>query len=477
METKTIKQNKLLLVYPNQKWLKDDLVTHWRNPPSSLCLLGAMVKDIVDVKIVDSNFYDLSENDFRAEIENYRPDYVGISVLTTEYADILDTATRIVKDVDRNIIVIAGGVHVTTRYLQVMENVNVDYACRGEGEHFLRELLLHLMGQGDMPKKGLIHRENGRVRVQEHVLVKDLTKLPWADYSLVKFEDYISQQPRYGPNRHPELPGTFIHVTRGCPIACSFCQVEKISGKIIRSRDAVDVVNELEFLNKHYGIKSITFQDDNLFLVKKTAKAIFKEMHNRNLQIKWLGGNVALFAIDEELLDLMQKSGCVGATVSIESGSKRVLREIVRKPLNLDEVPQKIALIKSRGIDITANFIIGFPGETWEEIRETIKFAETCNADYIRLFLAVPLPDTQLYKVAQKLNVLNFKDDEFTIDWRYSKIRSDEWTSQDISILRVYEWDRINFHPDRIQKVAEIWGCTVEALYEIRKKTRDALEF
>jgi radical SAM superfamily enzyme YgiQ (UPF0313 family) len=355
--------------------------------------------------------------------------------------------------------------------------MDIDYACRGEGEYLLRELLRYLMGQGEMPEKGLIYRDHGHIRIQEHALIENISRLPWPDYSLVNFKDYISKQPRYGPNRHPELPGTFIHVTRGCPIGCSFCQVEKISGKTIRSRDPVEVVNELQFLQKNYGIKSITFQDDNLFLVKKTAKAILREMVDKNLQMKWLGGNVALFAIDEELLDLMDKSGCEGATVSVESGSHRVLRDIVRKPLNLDDVPEKILLIKSRGIDVTANFIIGFPGETWEEIRETIKFAETCNADYIRLFLAVPLPDTQLYEVAQKLNVLDFKDDEITIDWRYSSIHSDEWTSRDISILRVYEWDRINFSPDRIQKVAKMWGCSIEELNEIRKETRDSLEF
>jgi radical SAM superfamily enzyme YgiQ (UPF0313 family) len=149
----------------------------------------------------------------------------------------------------------------------------------------------------------------------------------------------------------------------------------------------------------------------------------------------------------------------------------------VKKPIkNLDEIPDKIAMIKSRGIPVRAAFIIGFPGETWEEIRETIRFAENCNADYIKIFVAVPLPGTQLWDLAQSLNALYQGDGEYSIDWRHSKILSDEWTTRDVSILRAYEWDRINFAADRIEKTADLWGCSIEELKEVRKKTRDALE-
>ena len=62
------------------------------------------------------------------------------------------------------------------------------------------------------------------------------------------------------------------------------------------------------------------------------------------------------------------------------------------------------------------------------------------------------------------------------VDWRFSQLKSDEWTSKDVSALRVYEWDRINFAPDRIERTAEIWGCSVEELQRIRRETRNALQ-
>ena len=102
-------KKRLLLVYPNQRWLKTDVVTTWNLDPRLLCALGAMVIDIVNVKILDAQKYDLSRKQFKKEIEDHRPDYVGISVLTSEYGEILNIAADIVKSVDDNIIVSTTG--------------------------------------------------------------------------------------------------------------------------------------------------------------------------------------------------------------------------------------------------------------------------------------------------------------------------------------------------------------------------------
>ncbi|TSA57402.1 MAG: hypothetical protein D4R39_02440, partial [Methylophilaceae bacterium] len=73
---------KLLLTYPNQLWQKFDIVTTWVLNPATLCGLAAMVKDIVDIKVLDANYYNLTKEQFEAEIRSFQPDYVGISVLT-----------------------------------------------------------------------------------------------------------------------------------------------------------------------------------------------------------------------------------------------------------------------------------------------------------------------------------------------------------------------------------------------------------
>ena len=473
-------KKKLILMYPNLRWQKEDIVTTWHLNPTTLCLLAAMVRDDVELKIIDAQFYNMTREEFKNEVDAYRPDYVGISVLTSEYQDILDIASALVKSISDNIIVIAGGVHVTTMPEYVMNNKNIDYSVIGEGEYVLKGLIMYLNGEGRLPEEGLAYRKDGKVVIQKRSLVNDLTKLPRPAYDLVDFKLYTkSEQRSFNSQRPPEYPFVRMVTTRGCPFGCVFCQVDMISGKRVRARDPKDVVDELSFLKKEYNIRSVFFDDDNILMGKDDyAKKLFKLMIDRRLGLKWVGISVALFALTEELLDLMKESGCVEVNVAIESGNERVLREVVKKPIkDLKAVPDMIKKIKDRRISCIANIVIGFPGETWDEIRESISFAEHCGADYIKIFVAVPLYKTELYNLAMRMNLLECKDGFPTVDWRYGQIKSNEWTPKDISILRAYEWDRINFAPDRIEKVAGMFGVSKDDLKVIRKKTRDNLFF
>ncbi len=153
-------------------------------------------------------------------------------------------------------------------------------------------------------------------------------------------------------------------------------------------------------------------------------------------------------------------------------GNERVLKDIIHKPLTLDLAKEVIEKIKKRNIDLVANFIIGFPGETWDEIRETLKFAEEINVDYVRIFIATPLPNTELYKIAKEGGYLregfSFNKHLWTDGW----INTDEFTHKNLKILRAYEWDRINFKTKvKQEKTARMMRITLERLKEIRKKT------
>lgn len=472
---------RLMLTYPNQRWQQNrDTNTTWDLNPATLCLLAAVVKDFVDVKIVDAQFYNLSKDDFKNEIESFMPDFVGISLMTSEYQDTLDFASEIIKSVNPGIITIAGGVHVTTKFDYVMQNTNIDYAVRGEGEETLRALVQYLVGRASFPDKGVVYRDKEQIIVQDAVLVEDLSTIPLPDYSYIKLSDYLIKGGRFGPNRPPEYPAYRIVATRGCPFGCSFCQVELISGKNVRARSPEAIVDELMSIKNDYGIQSVIFEDDNLLMADKGqfAKKLFSLMIEKNLGLKWSAIAFAVFLLTDELLDLMAQSGCVGINIAVESGNKRVLSDIVqKKALDLDKVPDQIKKIKSKNMYCLANFIIGFPGETWEEIRETIAFAENCGADYVKIFVAVPLFGTKLYQTALEMGALKLNEGFPKTDWRYSQIDSNEWSAKDISILRAYEWDRINFAPHKIKKVSEIWGMDIKQLSEVRKQTRDSLTF
>ena len=193
--------------------------------PATLLLLAAMVKDLVEIKIIDAQFHDMSQEEFRQKVQDIRPDYVGISVMTSEYQDIVDITARIVKEIDKDIVTIVGGVHVTTKYEYVMRNNDIDFGVIGEGEYVLRNLILYLNNKALFPIEGLVYREDGKIIAQNRVLVENLLELTWPDYSMIDMKPYFNKGARFGPNRPPKFPYVKMVTTRGCPFGCSFAKL------------------------------------------------------------------------------------------------------------------------------------------------------------------------------------------------------------------------------------------------------------
>lgn len=474
---KAQKIKRVMLVYPNQRWLKYDLTTTWNLSPYALCLLAAMLQDKYEVKIIDAQFKNLTQEQFKAEIVSFRPDCVGVSILTSEYASILDAAVAIVKEVDRQIVTIAGGVHVTTQYGLVMENRNIDYAVRGEAERVLRDFLDHLNGDGPMPERGMLLRQpDGTLKALPPDLIEDLDALPMPNYDLVDYLAYANTGPRYGVDTINMFPYARVLTSRGCPIGCAFCQVESISGRKWRFRSPEKVVDELVMLKEKYGIKAFIFEDDNPFCSKERTRKMLRLMIERKVNLPWKAAGVAVVAMEEDIFELMAQTGCQMIGMAIESGNDRILKQVIKKPVDLDRVPVLIKAAQKNGIFVAGNFIIGFPGETWAEIRQTLRFAETCGLDYCKIYPANPLVGTRMFEMAKQMNAI--VGDENKVDWRYGRIKSDQFSPKDISVLRVYEWDRINFtDPAKRAKTAAIMGVSLEKLDEIRKATRDNLTF
>jgi len=196
-------------------------------------------------------------------------------------------------------------------------------------------------------------------------------------------------------------------------------------------------------------------------------------MIERGLTLPWVYSATAVFRLDTEMIDLMVESGCEYINVAIESGSERVTRDIVLKPLDYDHAKKMVAYAKKKGLFVAGNFIIGFPTETWEEIRKTINFAEEINVDYAKLFIAIPLRNTEMFDLAEKTDSIIMETYDADSMWSVGGlIKSKEWSADDLTILRAYEWDKINFsNPKKLEKIAKRMAITVEELNKIRRRT------
>ena len=139
----------------------------------------------------------------------------------------------------------------------------------------------------------------------------------------------------------------------------------------------------------------------------------------------------------------------------------------------LDKVPHILDLAKSLNFEIAANFVFGFPGETWDQIRDTCRYAERLNVDIVNFHLATPLPKTELMEICLRGGYLKSEDSGELFGYTRGVIQTPDFNPMELQILRAFEWDRINFpNPERKSRVAKMEGISVEELEEWRVRTR-----
>jgi len=473
------KKQKVLFLMPNFHWIDEDVNALWDLLPWNLCQIAAMVEDICDdVKIIDAYKDKLSKEELSKRIKEYNPDIVGMTVLMDQYGEAGHIASELVKNISKDIITVLGGVYATANTKRAIEDDNVDYIVLGEGEYVFRQIVGFYSGACDLPDRGICFtKDGGGLDHRGHAaFIKDLNLLPKPAYHLINFLDYAqSFNDRKSVDQPGEYPYARIITSRGCPEKCSFCQVPSLQGSYFRARTPDHVCDEIEWLKQEYGIKALIFDDDNMYTNPKRSKALFKRMIDRDLIMPWTSIATAVFRLDPELIDLMVESGCRYIDIAIESGTERVTRDIVLKPLNFDHAKKMVAYARKKGLFVAANFIIGFPTETWEEIRGTISFAEEINVDYAKIFIALPLRNTEMYDLAKRTNSIEVDTFDAETMWTVGGvIKSEHWSADDLTILRAYEWDRINFSdPKKLRRTADRMGISVDELNKIRRRTMD----
>lgn len=464
---------RVVLCVPNFRWISSDPNTMWHFLPYNLCLLASMVRDMCDVEIIDAHHSNMSHYDFKRKIQQINPDVVGITVLMDEYGQAGHYCAKLVKDVNAEITTVIGGVYATTNPDKVMEDCNIDYAVIGEGEYVFKDLIGYFMGCNPIPSKGICYRIGKDIIDTGHSeFIHELDKIPMPAYDLINFSKYANSAERKSVDAPRGYPYARVMTSRGCPFHCIFCQVGQISGKRFRERNADNVLDEIQLLKNKYGIKSIIFDDDNLLFNKQRAMKIFQGMIDKGLSMPWVMIATAAFELDEELLKVMKGSGCEYIDVAFETGTERILKQIINKPLNFEYAKSMVKLARGLGIFVTANFIVGFPTETWSEIRQTLAYAEEIDADYIKIFSPIPLRNTRLWDMCEKGGFFKKGFDANNVKWSTGQIETDEFSADDLTILRAFEWDRINFTSQKkLENICRMMRITAGDMDIIRKKT------
>lgn len=468
-------KKKICLVVPNFEWSGRPANTLYSFFPYGVSLLAAVLEKDYMVSIIDANIGHMTQLELEAAIRKENPWAVGVSVFADMFSQSGHTVTAIVKKINPEIITVMGGAYVTTNPKRVLKDANVDYIIIGEGEISLPGLFNALAAEWftALPAGAYGPDDEETALFERGSIPEDLDSLPFPAYHLLDFEIYNQNINQRFMSAAVTPPYARIITSRGCPQRCIFCQIDAIAGRKFRARSASSVLKEIQWLKDNYHIKSLIVDDDNFFVSKKRAVEVLQGMIDQQFNIEWKILNAAVFHIDDEIMALLHQSGCDYLSISIESGVERVLKEIIKKPA-IDFIHVRHVVNKAReyGMFTAANFVIGFPGESWNEIRDTIRCAEELDLDYIRIFVATPQPNTELYRLAMDTHSLIEGFNPEDIEWKKGWIATDQFVPRDLQILRAYEWDRINFSlPQKRERIARHLGMSLEELWELRKST------
>jgi len=210
-------------------------------------------------------------------------------------------------------------------------------------------------------------------------------------------------------------------------------------GKKWRGRSPENVADELEQIVETYGIEQVDFEDDNLTFNKKRMEAICDEIVKRGLDIEWYTPNgVRADGLDATLLAKMRASGCQRIMVAPESGVQRVVNQIIKKNQELKSVEEAIVQAHKVGIKVSCFFIIGFIGETKDDMQATINYAyklRRLGADRFYFSYATPLVGTELFEQAEKGGYLRPEFSDEALSWAQPLIETPQFTADDLREL------------------------------------------
>ena len=366
--------------------------------PILLCYTATLLKENgFEVFYIDSVIQDFDLVKTLEEIEILNPDIIFIETATPTYNFDIEFVGKIKEKIPEVKILMAGS-HVTMFPEKCIEESKVDVVIKGEQDMVTLNVASALRdGKSLNEIKGICFRENKRIINSENaVLINDLDSLPFPDRNLIPHQWYAEGHVR-------NFPFTFVMAARGCPNKCAFCLWPNIFyNHRVRVRSSKNIVDELEWLIKEYGMKEVFFDDDTFNISKKRVMNICNEILNRDVKIIWsCSGRVD--CVDEEMLRFMKKAGCKLICYGVESANEKTL-EKTHKGINLEMARSAVKLTQKARIIVHVNLMVGFPWETREEMENTINFGLELNADTVQYSLVFPHPGSEMYDWALKEN-------------------------------------------------------------------------
>ena len=316
-----------------------------------------------------------------------RPQVVGLGTLAPAFSRVATLARRLRRRLPASTLLVAGGPDATTRTARYVELGCFDAILVGEAEQTMVRLC---ETYPELPVTAGVLPAGEPAEAAQLPGQTEPDKVPFPARHLLPLKKYRGG-PAFKRGRH----STSIFTHRGCPYQCTFCEKGVHDGPV-RLRSAESILEEIRRIRQDQDIHDIRFIDD-VFMINPTILDRFLELVlTSGERFQWLS-TTRVDLISKKLLRKLKRAGCYRLEMGIESGSERVL-QMVKKEINKDQMMRAMELCREVGMETIANFIMGFPTETEEEIRQTIDFALELGPDYAAFFTFYPFEGSRIFR-------------------------------------------------------------------------------
>ncbi len=387
--------------------------------------------------VIDNTFSDFES--FKNTLVAEKPSVIGIYTNLMTKLNVLKII-RFIRDNEalKTMKVILGGPEVRNHAENFLKH-GADVLVIGEGEETFYELIKHFEIFSNPPEniKGTAFLKDGKLVIaEERSLIKNIDDLPSPNRKMINLQLYLDAwKSRHGYST------VSVSTMRGCPYTCKWCS-RAVYGGTYRRRTPALVVDELIDIMKNYNPDRIWFVDDVFTISHKWLREFVSLIQARNVKINY---EIITRAdrMNEEVIDLLKESGCYKIWIGAESGSQRIINAMDRR-VNVEDVRRMIKLSQTKGIMAGTFIMLGYPGETIDDIRQTIFHLTDSRPDEYTVTIAYPITGTELYKEVKDdlITHLNWAEStdrdidfkrqhsrkfyEYAVRWVYNRVNADK---------------------------------------------------
>jgi anaerobic magnesium-protoporphyrin IX monomethyl ester cyclase len=431
--------------------------------PLGLLSISAYLKKHcnIDVRLVDFNvevsalanfdypdFAHFAKDYLQEQIEtDFVPDFVGISSLfSPSYQNFIDLGET-VKSIWPACFLIGGGNIPTNSYQHIYKTGGFNFfdaLCFGEGEKPMLALI-----NSDSPKTCAFESESwitadklNQFFIPKHDFITDLDEIPFYDYALCDHGRHSLNPVMTSYAAHSDSAGYHIMTSRGCPFHCTFCASHQVHGRKMRYHSLDRVFADIRRLVTDYSAKTLIFQDDHFMADKSRVLKILEFIEQEKLNAIFQNG-LTLYSLDYETLSAFKRAGVNQLVLPIESGSEKVLKHQMKKPLKMSISQQVAEDCRKLNIYANANILIGLPGETKQDIEDARIKLRSIPANWYHVVCASPVVGSEIHKIASEKGYIS--GDVLGADYRIAVINTPDFTADYIQDMQYVFNLELNF--------------------------------